>query len=1025
MQYLIEKSREMDSIPSSQPIKILLVEDNEDDYVLTRDLLADVQVPQFDLEWAATYETALVSISQQRHDIYLLDYHLGEHNGLDVLRHLLSRDYHAPIILLSGAATRTVDLEAMQLGATDFLYKDEISVGLLERSLRYALKHKQTELLIRKIAEDASRSQQQYHALVNSIDGIIWESNTDQFRFNFVSHRAERLLGYPIEEWLTEPTFLQDHIHPGDRAQVLRFYVNHSQGQQPQEFEFRMMAADGQTIWLRNIFTGVVENNHLTKLRGVMVDITQQRQIEDALSESKGRYRAVMEQSIECICLISASTKQIIEANPATERLLGYTLEELWDRTIYDLFADDPAILDERIRENGSSRHFYLGESQYRHKNGALIDVSVSISLIAYQSRAVFCMIARDVTEQKQAEAILRQQAEREAMLREISQQIRRSLNLPTILSTATAEIARCLRVDEAEILHYKPEQECWQIVAQYCQDTTPCSRSLGLVIADHPSHLTAQLKRTQLIRIDDFSSCHDSFKAGFAPIQQGAWLLVPLPVGSIVWGCLSLLRSQLPVLWQDAEVELIGAVVDQLAIAIQQSELYSQVQQLNIDLEGEVQNRTAELQLAYDFEATVKHIMEKVRDSLDEDQILQTAVQELASTLGVKCCNAALFNLEAGTSTVHYEYSSDLPPVQGRVSQMDAFPELYSQLLDSQTFQFCSLLVYPERGQVTMLTSSIFDDQGVLGDLWLIDQSYRIFSQRDLQLVQQVANQCAIALRQARLYHVAQTQVEELERLNRLKDDFLSTVSHELRSPMASIKIATKMLEITLQPTGILDTADSTAARYLQILRSECNRETSLINDLLDLARLDAGTDQLNLTPVDLSTWIADLVAAFETRTREQQQTLTTHLPPHLPTLTTDLSYLERILTELLHNACKYTPRGETITVAVALEDEEAAREGEEREPCLLSIAPSPALALNLQVSNSGVSIPASECDRVFDKFYRIPNNDPWKHGGTGLGLALVKKLTERLGATIHVESSQQRVTFTLCFPLAVAERV
>ena len=1002
----------MDSILSSQPVKILLVEDNEDDYIITRDLLADVQVPQFKLEWVATYEMALVSIAQQQHDVYLLDYHLGEHNGLDVLRHLLSHDYHAPIILLTGAATRTVDLEAMQLGATDFLYKDEISVGLLERSLRYALKQKQAEALIRQIAEDASRGQQQYQALVNSIDGIVWESNTEQFRFNFVSHRAERLLGYSVEEWLTEPGFLQKHIHPGDRAHALRFYLNHKYGMSPQEFEFRMIAADGQVIWLRNIFTSMVENQHLTKLRGVMVDITQQKQIENALYESKGRYRAVMEQSIECICLVNVSTKHIIEANPSAQRLLGYTLEELWEQTIYDIFVEDPAVLDEHIRANGASKHFYLGESHYRRKDGALIDVSVSISLIAYQTHAVFCMIARDITEQKQAEAILRQQAEREAVLWEISQQMRRSLNLPTILSTVTTEIALLLRVDDAEILQHQPEQQRWQIVAQYCQ--APCARTLGLTIADQPSHLTARLKQAIVSRIDDFSTCQDAFKTGFAPSQCGAWLLVPLPVGEGIWGCLSLLRSRPPILWQDAEVELIGAVVDQLAIAIQQSELFSQVQQLNTDLEHQVQTRTAQLQLAYDFEATVKHIMEKVRDSLDEDQILQTAVEELASTLGVKCCNAALFNLEAGTSTVRYEYSSDLPPVQGRVSQLAAFPELYNQLLTSQTFQFCSLLIYPERGQVAMLTSAIFDDQGVLGDLWLIDQSQRIFSQRDLQLVQQVANQCAIALRQARLYQVAQTQVEELERLNQLKDDFLSTVSHELRSPMSSIKMATKMLEITLQRTGILDAADSTAARYLQILRSECNRETSLINDLLDLARLDAGTDLLNLTRVDLPAWIAEIAAAFETRTREQQQTLETHLPPNLPALITDQSYLERILTELLHNACKYTPSGETIAITVALEGGE-----DGKTPLLPSSSSLASLALNLQVSNSGVSIPASERDRIFDKFYRIPNNDPWKHGGTGLGLALVKKLTECLGATIRVESAQRQVTFILSFPL------
>ena len=99
--------------------------------------------------------------------------------------------------------------------------------------------------------------------------------------------------------------------------------------------------------------------------------------------------------------------------------------------------------------------------------------------------------------------------------------------------------------------------------------------------------------------------------------------------------------------------------------------------------------------------------------------------------------------------------------------------------------------------------------------------------------------------------------------------------------------------------------------------------------------------------------------------------------------------------MTELLQNACKYTPAGETITLTAQTNE----------------------TALAICVSNSGVEIPAIECDRIFDKFYRIPNNDPWKHEGTGLGLTLVKKLAEYLGASIRVASSDKQTTFTLEF--------
>ncbi|HEY9883197.1 MAG TPA: ATP-binding protein [Thermosynechococcaceae cyanobacterium] len=160
-------------------------------------------------------------------------------------------------------------------------------------------------------------------------------------------------------------------------------------------------------------------------------------------------------------------------------------------------------------------------------------------------------------------------------------------------------------------------------------------------------------------------------------------------------------------------------------------------------------------------------------------------------------------------------------------------------------------------------------------------------------------------------------------------------------------------------------------------------------------MARLDAGTELLTLTTIAPQYYISHLAEAFSERTRQQQQHLAIHIPDDLPDFSTDLPYLERILTELLHNACKYTPAGETIKVS----------------------AQSASGILEICVSNTGVEIPTAECDRIFDKFYRIPNSDPWKHGGTGLGLALVKKLTELLGGQIHVCSGDGQTTFRLEF--------
>lgn len=423
---------------------------------------------------------------------------------------------------------------------------------------------------------------------------------------------------------------------------------------------------------------------------------------------------------------------------------------------------------------------------------------------------------------------------------------------------------------------------------------------------------------------------------------------------------------------------------------------LEAETTQLNTRLEHLVSERTEQLKQALELEAMLKRVSDKVRDSLDESHILQTAVRELVLVLGISCCNTAVYDLEQGTSTICYEYAIHSPEAQARTIQIAAFLEVYQQLLQGESCQFCSLTPNPLRGRVVMLACPIFDDQGVLGDLWLIDQPHHAFNELEIRLAQHVASQCAIAIRQARLYQAATAQVAQLEKINRLKDDFLSTVSHELRTPLASIKMATQMLGVAWQQAN--GAVPQRASQYLQILHKECDREISLVNDLLDLSRLDVGTVDLKLTTIELSAWIPDIVEPFIARTHSQQQNLQIAIPTTLPPITTDLSELRRVLTELLHNACKYTPAGEQILISARAEFER----------------------MQLQVSNSGVEISAEEQKRVFDKFYRIRNNDPWKHGGTGLGLALVKKLVEHLGGTIQVAASCGWTTFTVELPVS-----
>jgi signal transduction histidine kinase/DNA-binding response OmpR family regulator len=669
---------------------------------------------------------------------------------------------------------------------------------------------------------------------------------------------------------------------------------------------------------------------------------------------------------------------------------------------------DLPIILVSAIQdETYKARGFEVGAVDYISKPIPHLEMLARID-----NQLRLCRLQRQLEERNQqlqveiqqrirVEETLRQQAERERLITAVTQQIHQSLNLADILEAAVVEIRQVLQTDR--VLIYRLDKAgTGRVIAESVQpDSSSMLGAVSPILALTDRDRTFRQGKLEIITDIESDEVHPLHRERLQTLGIRASLVMPILQGHELWGLLAVHAFDAPQTWQAWQLDLLRQLSAQLAIAIQQSELYGQVQAFSIKLEQQVKERTAELELASELEATLKRITDKVRDSLDEGQILQTAVEELVKGLRIDCCNAALFDLEQRTSTIYYEYTVSIPPSQGRVSNMDAFPELYEPLLRGEYLQFCSLMTRPGQQPFAMLCCPIQDETSVLGDLWLIHQAHHMFTVQDIRLVQQVANQCAIALRQARLYQAAQRQVQELEQLNQLKDDFLSTVSHELRTPMTNIKMATQMLEVVLQREGLL--SHGGAVQYFDILRRECQREISLINDLLDLTRLSSQAATLDYVEIDLRDRIPRIADPFTERTRQHQQHLQLNIPDNLPPMQTEPSYLERIVSELLNNACKYTPAGEKITVGAAA-DLQSNR-------------------VVLQVSNSGTEIPTQERDRIFEKFHRIPRNDPWKHGGTGLGLALVKGLVERLEGHIHVDSANQLTTFTVQLPLVNSE--
>ena len=633
-----------------------------------------------------------------------------------------------------------------------------------------------------------------------------------------------------------------------------------------------------------------------------------------------------------------------------------------------------------------------------------------------------------NITHRKQVEDELQQQIERQKLITTIAQRIRASLDLSTILNCTVEEVRQFLQTDRVLIYRFEPD---WSGKITVESVAIPWTAVLGSSFQD-PCFTANHIDRYRQGRIQvvadiytaGLNQCHIDL---LASLQVRANLVVPIVSNQDLWGLLIAQHCREPRQWETSAIELLKQLATQVGIAVAQAELHNQVQSLNTHLEFQVKERTAQLQQALNFEAVLRRITEKVRDSLDESQILQAATQELAQVLHIHRCKVELYNPLQTIATIAYEYESATreladAPIAPTLSRTIAdYPEIYTPLLAGQTIQFVE--ASPEEAlsgealsgealsgealsgealsgnsqlTATQLACPICDDQGILGNLWLTRSRGEYFDDFAIQLVEQVADQCAIAIRQARLYEAAQIQVEGLEKFISLKDEFLASISHELRTPMNSIHLAAQTLEKLLTEAGSTPT-NPVVMRTLTILKEECQREMRVINNLLTLSYADS-EERLAPVLIDFSVWLPQITEPFRSLAAHRQQDFRLTMAEDLPLLELDLAYVERIFNELLNNACKYTPANGAIAIsAVGLPTE-----------------------LQISVTNSSATLSDEVLAQLFEKFYRAPDSNVWEYGGAGLGLAVVKKLVERLQARIEVSNTDREMAFVLSFPIA-----
>jgi PAS domain S-box-containing protein len=861
---------------------------------------------------------------------------------------------------------------------------EDPSVQGIVSSTRDITQQKQVELALRE-------SEARFREIAEAVPVVFFVYSADLSQSLYKSPQSEKIWGYTAEEFRRKPDLWKDRIHPEDLPRVLQAAARATQ--EAQQITYRLFHRDGRLRWLRTSCRPILnEQQEVIRIVGITEDITEQKEAELALQESEARLRAILD-GIPFSIFLKDLEGRYLHVNKTYLQQRGCKAEELFGKLDSELFASEEALefrdQDQKVLQ---SPHPVSYERTFFRDGKRLTQWVTKFALRDQQGDPyAVCGVVVDITPLKEAQEVLRQEAERERLLGALLRRIRQALDLQTLLETTVAEVREFLQVDRVMIYQLQ-EGVGGFVAAESVADPWPSH--LGRYVWDEyfqrdPRYRKYQEGFVQAIANVATANLDPCYRELLESFQAQANLVIPIRQGEALWGLLVVQHCQSSRPWQEWEIRLLQELSDQLAIALQQAQLYEQLQALNQTLEEKVRQRTSELQRSLQFEALLKRITDRVRDSLDEAEILNTALRELGENLNADGCDIGLYNADLTLSTISYEYCPRSNSSLNISISIKGGPydDVHQQLLAGQPCLFCFYCPEKtvEKRQVVM-ACPLPDKGQVLGDLWIFRSAERSFDQQEMQLIQQVANQCAIGLRQARLFRAAQEQVQALERLNRLKDDFISTVSHELRTPLASMKMALHMLQVA--------PAREKQAQYLSIAQRECQREIELINDLLDLQRLEAGAYALNLQTLTWEALLGDLLLAIGERARTKGQTFQANVPLE-SSITTDPLLLGRILRELLHNAVKYTPGQGSIRLEVRVE----------------------ANRTRIQVRNSQ-EIPAEELTRIFDRFYRIPSHDPWKEGGTGLGLALVKQMVDQLRGSIEVSSAAGWTTFTLHLP-------
>jgi signal transduction histidine kinase len=479
------------------------------------------------------------------------------------------------------------------------------------------------------------------------------------------------------------------------------------------------------------------------------------------------------------------------------------------------------------------------------------------------------------------------------------------------------------------------------------------------------------------------------------------SWVVVPMLRHEEAVGTISVTRRD-PGGFTDDEIALLKTFADQAVIAIENARLLT-----------ELQVRTQELTRSVDELTALGDVSRALSSTLDLETVLQTIVTRANQIAGTAGCTIweydeprEDFRLRAS----HYADEADAAVLQalGRVTTLRRGQGVTTQVMERrqpvQIHDIAAAGAYEspirrpliEAGHRALLGVPLLSEDQVIGVLAVTRKSPGAFEPETVQLLTTFATQSALAIQNARLFLEIEDKSRQLEIASQHKSEFLANMSHELRTPLNAVIGFSEVL--TERMFGELNEKQD---EYVKDIYASGTHLLSLINDILDLSKVEAGRMELELADFHLPQAIENAVVLVRERALRRGITLEQSIDPHLGEIQGDERKIKQVLLNLLSNAIKFTPEGGSIELRAVLED----------------------TVVQTSVSDTGVGIAPEDREAVFEEFRQV-GVAAKKVEGTGLGLALSRRFIELHGGRIWVESQVGAgSTFTFTLPVRRGE--